>query len=464
MSSYSSPAALGSAQGTGAYSVGIAEQAGTTNNDGHAVDSAGNIVVDYVWGTQLPIQPNDQRTETAAVNIGGSTGSNALGYKTAVVTAATSSGSGATAIITYTSANTFNVGQNVTITGLTTTAANLSDVKVNTLVGSAGAYTGFTVLSTVSVSDTAQTAVAKAVESALPGVGADYGWSATTAVTGARLDFAGTSAYSGSNVIPNKTVYSSRHEIVETGWASYPSFTPATGKFTITQATGDGTTIRYESLNFLSAGDSVNITGVGALNLSAATVATATRDYFTVTNGTTGSVININNGIVERTDALTAADGSQISGVDYIKVPSILGLTTALGLDALKDAGYATANITNTIGATNTATQPTRINVTTTTAATVTVAGGTSTWAVGTKVTISAGTGIPTALVGSWTVTGGSGSTLIIAGTGWTVADTGAITPGTQLKGTPLTVKSQSTAANAASVALSATITMTSWA
>jgi len=434
-----------------------------TNNNGTLLDSAGNPAVDFVWGN-MAIQPNDQRTETAASNIGGGTGTSQVSYKTATVTAATSSGSGGTAIITYTAANTFNVGQQVTITGLTTTAANLTNATINTLVGSAGAYTGFTVLSTVSVSDTAQTAVAKVGDNVLPGVGADYGWGTTTAVTGARLDFAGTSAYSGSNVIANKTVYSNRHETVESGWAGYPGFTAATGKFQITQASGDGTTIRYECQNFLSAGDTVNITGVGALNLSSATVAAATRDYFTVTNSTTGSVININNGIVERTDALTAVDGSYVSGVAYIKVPSILGLTTALGLDALKDAGYATANITNTTGVTNTATQPTQINVTTTTAATVTVSGGTGTWPVGTKVTIATGTGIPAALVGTWTVTGGSGSTLVIAGSGWTVADSGAITPGTKLTGASGTVKTQSTAANAASVALSATITMTSWA
>jgi hypothetical protein len=430
-----------------------------TNNNAHTLDTAGNPQIDFVWGN-MAIQPNDQRTETAAVNIGGGTGTSQVSYKSATVTAA--SGNGTT--ITYTAANTFNVGQQVTITGLTTTAANLTNATIASLVGSAGAYTGFTVTNATSVSDTAQTAVAKVGDNVLPGVGADYGWGTTTAVTGARLDFAGTSAYSGSNVIANKTVYSNRHETVETGYAGYPSFIPATGKFNITQATGDGTTIRYEAMNFLSTGDTVDITGCGALNLSSATVALATRDYFTVTNSTTGSVININNGIVQRTDALTAADGSQISGVDYIKVPSILGLTTALGLDALKDAGYATANITNTTGVTNTATQPTQINVTTTTAATVTVAGGTSTWPVGTKVTIATGTGIPAALVGTWTITGGSGSTLVIAGSGWTVADSGAITPGTKLTGASGTVKTQSTAANAASVALSATITMTSWA
>jgi hypothetical protein len=334
-----------------------------TNNNGHTLDTAGAPVVDFVWGS-FPLQPNDERTETAASNIGGSTG--------------------------------------------------------------------------------------------------DTGWSATTQVTGARLDFAGTTKALNNGI--SYSVKSANHELDETAYSGYPSFTPGTGKYMITQATGYGTTIRYESFNYLTAGDTVNITGLGALNLSSATVASATRDFFTVTNATTGSLINVNNGIVALTNELTAADGAYVAGVAYIEVPSILGLTTALGLDSLKDAGYATANITNTTGVTNTATQPTGINVTTTTAATVTIAGGTSTWPVGTKVTIASGTGIPAALVGTWTVTGGSGSTLVIAGSGWTVANTGAITPGTALTGATGTVKTQSTAAAAASIALSATITMTSWA
>ena len=71
MSSYSSPAAQGSDQATGAYSVAIAAQAGGTNNDGHATDSAGNLVVDYVWGGMNPLQPNDERRGSVS-NIGGS--------------------------------------------------------------------------------------------------------------------------------------------------------------------------------------------------------------------------------------------------------------------------------------------------------------------------------------------------------------------------------------------------------
>ena len=154
--------------------------------------------------------------------------------------------------------------------------------------------------------------------------------------------------------------------------------------------------------------------------------------------------------------------GEDVAGpTDYVLVPEVRGFTTALAQDAMRDASLV---VTVAAGTTNTATQPTQINVTTTTAATVTVSGGTSTWPVGTKVTIAAGTGIPAALVGTWSVTGGSGSTLVIAGSGWTVADTGAITPGTRLTGTAGTIKTQSTAAATASVLSTATITITPWA
>lgn len=154
--------------------------------------------------------------------------------------------------------------------------------------------------------------------------------------------------------------------------------------------------------------------------------------------------------------------GADIIGqTDYVLVPSVLGLATATAKDALEDVSLV---VTTATAATNTATQPTGINVTSTTAATVTVAGGTGTWAVGTSITISAGTGIPAALVGNWIVTGGSGSTLVIAGSGWTVANTGAITPGTQLKGTTGTIKATTIAAGAASTLPGAAVTITPWA
>jgi hypothetical protein len=150
-----------------------------------------------------------------------------------------------------------------------------------------------------------------------------------------------------------------------------------------------------------------------------------------------------------------------LEGAGYIVVPSVLGLATAVATRLLTDDGLV---VTTATAATNTATQPTRVNVTATTAATITVAGGTSTWAVGTKVTIATGTGIHAAVVGTWTVTGGSGTTLVIAGTGWTVADSGAITPGTKLTGAAGTIKTQSVAAGADNIAVGAAITITPWA
>ena len=254
------------------------------------------------------------------------------------------------------------------------------------------------------------------------------------------------------------------HTVAEAEWNNYPSFTPGVGSYMITAATGNGTTVTYTSQNKLAVGDTVNITGLtaGAYNLSAATVATADALKFTVTNAANaGEITGQWYGKVESTTALTAYDGA---GITFINVPSVLGDTTALALDELKDAGYEAASITTAAGATNTAVQITTVNATTTTSATLTIAGGTTAWPVGTKVTITAGTGIPAALVGTFSVTGGSGSTIIVSGTGFTVANSGAITPGATLKGTVATIKTQSVAAGTASVLSTATITITPWA
>lgn len=44
------------------------------NNDGHLLDTSGNVAVDFVWGN-FPLQPNDERAGSITpANIGGSTG------------------------------------------------------------------------------------------------------------------------------------------------------------------------------------------------------------------------------------------------------------------------------------------------------------------------------------------------------------------------------------------------------
>jgi len=152
------------------------------------------------------------------------------------------------------------------------------------------------------------------------------------------------------------------------------------------------------------------------------------------------------------------------AGIANIYVTSVLGQTTASALDELKDSGYVAANITTATAATNTAKTTTRINVTSTSVATVYASSADTAFPVGTKVSITAGTGIPTALVGSWTVTGGTSGNIVISGSGWTVADTGTISAASTLKGTTGTIKTQSVAAGTASVALGSSITITPWA
>jgi hypothetical protein len=245
MSSYSSPAAVGSAQGTGAYSVAIAAQAGGTNNDGHATDSAGNLVVDYVWGGMNPLQPNDERRASVS-NTGGS----------------------------------------------------------------------------------------------------DYDrqWSATTKVASASLAYGDITVTVANSL--TKSVPADNHTRAETGWASYPSFASTNqAVYRITQATGDGTTRTYTAPNnLLKAGDTINITGTG-LDGNSLTVASANRYTFTVTASGTGSYINIS-GTARYTNELTANDGAYIAGVDYVKVPSVLGLTEASATDALLDAELVKGTVT----------------------------------------------------------------------------------------------------------------------
>lgn len=148
-------------------------------------------------------------------------------------------------------------------------------------------------------------------------------------------------------------------------------------------------------------------------------------------------------------------------GVGFIVVRSVIGETTANATDIFEDAGLV---VTVGSAATNTAKSITRINVTSTTAATVYTTTASTAYTAGSKVTIGAGTGIPAALVGTWTVTSTNASYIVISGTGWTVADTGAITPAASLKGVVGTIKTQSLAAGANSVAVGAAVTIVAYA
>ena len=358
MSSYSSPAAQGSDQATGAYSVAIAAQAGGTNNDGHATDSAGNLVVDYVWGGMNPLQPNDQRRGSVS-NIGGSD------------------------------------------------------------------Y--------------------------------DHQWAATTQVASGNLAY-GDISVTVANAL-TKTVPADNHVRAESGWASYPSFTSTNqAVYRITQASGDGTTQTYTAPNnFLKAGDTVNIAGTG-LDGSNLTVASANRYTFTVTASGTGSYINIS-GTARYTNELTANDGAYIAGADYVVVPSVLGFATASAVDVLTDAELV---VTTASGATNSASTITAV-ARTGTAATITSSGAGAKYPVGTKVTIASIVSPDTDLNGTWTVTAnGTNTVSFTTTTSGTLSTSGLTVAG--LTGATGTIKTQSVAANAASIAAGAAITITPWA
>ena len=349
MSSYSSPAAQGSAQATGAYAVAIAAQAGGTNNDGHATDSAGNLVVDYVWGGMNPLQPNDERRASIS-NTGGST------------------------------------------------------------------Y--------------------------------DVQWSATTQVASVNLAYGDVAVTVGNN--PTRTVNMDNHVRAESGWSAYPLFANThSAVYTITQASGDGTTQTYTAPNnYLAAGDTVNITGTG-LDGTNLTVATANRYTFTVTASGTGNYINIS-GKARYTDELTANDGAYVSGVAYVVVPNVVGLATASATDAMNDAEL--------VPTTASAVTPAISNVAlTSNVVTITTAAAHG-YAAGDSATIAAVTN--TAVNGTFTLLTASASTLTYALTHGNIssgADTGTV----KVAARAGTIKTQSVAAGASSIAAGTAVTIT---
>lgn len=348
MSSYNSPLPVGDPSATGAAAIAIAETPGGTNANGNATDSAGNLRVDFVWGSRPPL-PNDERAD---------------GTPTATV-----------------------------------------------------AY----------------------------GATGNAQWTTTSTVPSARLNPA-----------------LNNHSDIEAEWSGFPGFIAGAGNYMITAVSGDGTTVSYTSQNQLAAGDVVNITGLtaSAYNLSGVTVATANKLGFTVTNAANaGAITGQWYGKVEKTTARSAADGA---GIPYIVVPSVVGLTTAVALDLLKDAGYEAANITTATAATNAASTITAVSRTGTTA-TITSAGSGAKYPVGTKITVASLVSPDTALNGTWKVTAANTNTVSFeTTTSGALSTTGLSVAG--LTGVAGTLKSQSTAAGASSVLSTATITITPFA
>ncbi len=107
-----------------------------------------------------------------------------------------------------------------------------------------------------------------------------------------------------------------RYMNIPSFWKTYATSTSAQSWYrctpvntaTVTSASGSGTTITYQALNTLAAGQSVTVTGLPittgkSLNLSHVAVASATSTSFTVTNSTVGTSVGAT-GTVYRTQIL----------------------------------------------------------------------------------------------------------------------------------------------------------------
>jgi len=148
--------------------------------------------------------------------------------------------------------------------------------------------------------------------------------------------------------------------------------------------------------------------------------------------------------------------GEDVAGAtDYVLVPSVLGLTTALATDAMKDASLVPTTAT---AATNAAGSITDIDRTAgSTTVELTGVGFTAAYPVGTKITV-ASTGT---VDGTWTVTGNTSTNKIR----FTSDASTVLTSGTgSIVGVAGTIKTQSVAAGANNTAPGAAVTITPWA
>ena len=149
--------------------------------------------------------------------------------------------------------------------------------------------------------------------------------------------------------------------------------------------------------------------------------------------------------------------GEDVAGsTDYILTPNVLGLTTALAQDALKDASFGT--ITVNAAATNAAKSITDIDRNADSyVVRLTITGGVAAYPVGTKITV-ASTGT---VDGTWTVSDNASTDKIyFVSTGNTLLSTGT----GSVIGVPGTIKAQSIAAAQNNIVPGSVINITPWA
>jgi len=149
--------------------------------------------------------------------------------------------------------------------------------------------------------------------------------------------------------------------------------------------------------------------------------------------------------------------GEDVAGsVDYILVPDVRGFTTALAEDAMKDASLTVTTAAAAVNAVSTITAVSRTGTT----ATITSAGSGAKYPVGTKITVASLVAPNDVLNGEFTVTAVATNTV-----SYTTTTSGALsTSGLSvagLSGVAGTIKTQSLAAGANTIAPGAAVTIT---
>jgi hypothetical protein len=149
--------------------------------------------------------------------------------------------------------------------------------------------------------------------------------------------------------------------------------------------------------------------------------------------------------------------GEDVAGpTDYILTPNVLGLTTALAQDALKDASFGTITVNS--AATNAAKSITDVDrAAGSTTARITATGATAAYPVGTKITV-ASTGT---VDGTWTVTANESTDKVYFVTN---ASTALSTGTGSVIGVPGTIKTQSIAPAQNNIVPGSVINITPWA
>jgi len=174
---------------------------------------------------------------------------------------------------------------------------------------------------------------------------------------------------------------------------------------------------------------------------------------------TKGDHINLESGWNGYPQYTPNSAGSDVAGsTDYVQVPNVIGMTTANADDVMKDSGLT---VTTAAGASNVGKTITAASRTAGSAV-ISLTCASHGFVAGNKVTVSdvsGGDGVN----GSWTVLAVTNANVFtVTGTATTVQALTSLAG--VVSGVAGTVKAQSTAAAAGSIASTATITVTPWA